>query len=250
MDPTTISALIGAATSAIQGIAGGFQLNKARRLERENPRPTAETSDTIKRLLGYSYARTMDQDIPGGQIYRNEIKGATAAGISAAKQLGSGSEAYGMLGQLVGREQGAMSELAKATAQQQYNAQGQYMDVLQGPAYQEERRVDYWNKEMPYLQAARMAQQLRMSGSQNIMAGVKNIAGMGTAMLGSGESDLSSALGGRGASTGVNMSPEDLNKLIDQISSTVSRGNNGGTSNSNSNIELALSKILPYISYR
>lgn len=250
MDPITIASLIGAATSAIQGIAGGFQLNKARRLERENPRPVAETSDTIKRLLDYSYARTLDQDVPGGQLYRNEIKGATSAGLSAAKQLGSGSEAYGMLGQLVGREQGAMSELAKATAQQQYNAQGQYMDVLQGPAYQEERRVDYWNKEMPYLQAAQMAQQLRMSGSQNIMSGVKNIAGMGTAMLGSGESDLSSALGGRGVATGVNISPEDLNRMIDSIGSLISRGNNGGTNKSNTDIELAISKILPLINYR
>lgn len=218
-----IAALIGAATSAVQGIWGGSQLRKAQKLEDQNPRPEAETSDSIKKLLGYSYARTLDQDIPGGEMYRNEIKGATSAGLKAATQLGSGSEAYGMLGQLVGREQGAMSDLAKLGMQQANSARGDYMSVLQGPAYQEERRVDYWNKEMPYLQAAQAAQQLRWSGSQNIMAGMKNMAGMGTALIGSGQSDttkpdISSALNNKGSSSWVKDNPELLKSIIAAIS--------------------------------
>jgi hypothetical protein len=220
MGPALIAALIGAATSAVQGIWGGSQLNKAKKLEEQYPRPEAQTSESIKKLLGYSYARTMDQDIPGGEMYRNEIKGATSAGLSAAKQLGSGAEAYGMLGQLVGREQGAMTDLAKLGMQRADAAKGDYMSVLEGPAYQEERRVDYWNKEMPYLQAAQTAQQLRMSGSQNIMAGFKNVAGMGTALLGSDQTDISSALNGKGSSTGKQaMSPELLKSIIASISS-------------------------------
>lgn len=199
MDPLTIMGLIGAATSAIQGIAGASQMRKAQKLEEQYPRPTAETSDAIKRLLGYSYGRTLDQDIPGGELYRNEIKGATSAGIRAATQLGAGSEAYGMLGKLVQGEQSSIADLARLVAQQVSGARGDYMNVLSGPAYQEERRVDYWNKELPYLQAAEKAMQLRNVGAQNMMAGAKNIAGVASAAA---QPDIYTALYGKGYNTG------------------------------------------------
>jgi len=183
MDPATIAALIGAATSAIQGITGGFQLNKARQLERQYPRPTATVAKSIQDLQGYAYSRALDQDIPGGDIYRDEIRGATSAGLSAASKLGSGAEAYGALDRLVLGQQKNFAQMAAKAAEQRYAAQGTYMDVLKGPVYEEERRVDYWNKEMPYLQAAQAALNLKNSGSQNIMAGVKNIAGSVSGLL-------------------------------------------------------------------
>lgn len=207
--------LIGAATSAIQDIAGEVQMQKAKKLEAQNPRPTAETSEAIKRLMGYSYGRTLDQDIPGGELYRNEIKGATSAGIRAATQLGAGSEAYGMLGKLVQGEQSSIADLARLSAQQVSGARGDYMNVLSGPAYQEERRVDYWNKELPYLQAAEKAMQLRNSGAQNMMAGVKNIAGVASAAA---QPDMYAALYGKGYNTGAGqMSMKEIQELIDSM---------------------------------
>ena len=214
MDPLTIMGLIGAATSAIQGISGAVQMSRAKKLEEQYPRPTAQTADAIKRLLGYSYGRTLDQDIPGGELYRNEIKGATSAGIRAATQLGAGSEAYGMLGKLVQGEQSSLSDLARLTAQQVSGARGDYMNVLSGPAYQEERRVDYWNKELPYLQAAEKAMQLRNAGAQNMMAGVKNIAGVASAAA---QPDIYTALYGKGYNTGSGqMTPQQIQDYIDK----------------------------------
>jgi hypothetical protein len=78
-------------------------------------------------------------------MYRGEIKGATAAGMRAASELGSGAEAYGALGQMVGREQNAFSDLAKTTAQQVAGYQSDYMNTLPLKA-QEENRVWDWNK--------------------------------------------------------------------------------------------------------
>jgi hypothetical protein len=225
MDPLTIMALIGAATSAIQGIAGAVQMQKAKKLEAQNPRPTAETSEAIKRLMGYSYGRTLDQDIPGGELYRNEIKGATSAGIRAATQLGAGSEAYGMLGKLVQGEQSSIADLAKLSAQQVSGARGDYMNVLSGPAYEEERRVDYWNKELPYLQAAEKAMQLRNSGAQNMMAGVKNIAGVASAAA---QPDMYAALYGKGYNTGAGqMSIKQIQDLIDSMLKKNATGGSG-----------------------
>jgi len=91
--------------SIFQGITGASQLKKAQRIEDQNPRPEATIAPSIDKMVNYSYGQTLNQDVPGGEMYRNEIKGATAAGMNAASNLGSGSEAYGMLGQLVGKEQ-------------------------------------------------------------------------------------------------------------------------------------------------
>jgi hypothetical protein len=231
MDPITLVALIGAATSAIQGISGAVQMSRAKKLEEQYPRPTAQTADAIKRLLGYSYGRTLDQDIPGGELYRNEIKGATSAGIRAATQLGAGSEAYGMLGKLVQGEQSSIADLARLTAQQVSGARGDYMNVLSGPAYQEERRVDYWNKELPYLQAAEKAMQLRNSGAQNMMAGVKNIAGVASAAA---QPDIYTALYGKGYNTGSGqMTLQQIEEYIKKMNIGAGVTNSSGIGSSN-----------------
>jgi len=171
-----ISQVLNIVPSIFQGITGASQLRKAGRIEAQNPRPEAGIAPSISKLVDYSYGRTLAQDIPGGEMYRGEIKGATAAGMRAASELGSGSEAYGALGQMVGREQNAFSDLAKNTAQQVAGYQGDYMNTLESKA-QEENRVWDWNKAQPYEQAAAIARQLRESGLQNVNSGMKNIFG-------------------------------------------------------------------------
>jgi hypothetical protein len=214
MAPAIVAAIIGAVPSVIQGIAGISQRNKANQLESQYPRPEASMSPYIKKLLEYSYGKTFDQDIPGGELYRNEIKGATSAGIRAASEMGSGAEAYGMLGKIVGSQNKSFTELAKMTAQRVAGAEENYMGVLSGPAYQEDRRVEYWNKEMPYLMAQQKAAQLRETGGMNIMAGVKNIAGLG---MMAAAPDLYSSVSGSGKSAGGSMSEDDMNKMIEKI---------------------------------
>ena len=162
--------------SIFQGITGARQLREARQIESQNPRPEAEIAPSINKLVDYSYGRTLANDIPGGEMYRGEIKGATAAGMRAASELGSGAEAYGMLGQMVGREQNAFGDLAKTTAQQVAGYQGDYMNAL-GTKAQEENRVWDWNEAQPYEQAAAIARALRESGLQNKNSAMKNVFG-------------------------------------------------------------------------
>jgi hypothetical protein len=179
--------------SIFQGITGRKQLKQASTIEAQNPRPEAVIAPSIDKLVNYSYGQTLNQDIPGGEMYRNEIKGATAAGMRAASELGSGAEAYGMLGQLTGREQNQFGDLAKLTAQQVQGAKGDYMGAL-GTKAQEENRVWDWNKAQPYLQAAQIAAQLRDSGLKNINSGIKNVAGSGAEYVSSMNQDFNSSL--------------------------------------------------------
>jgi hypothetical protein len=179
--------------SIFQGITGFKQMKQADQIEAANPRPEAVIAPSIDKLTNYAYGQTLNQDIPGGEMYRNEIKGATAAGIKAASELGSGSEAYGMLGELVGRQQGAFGDLAKMTAQQVQGSKGEYMNAL-GVKANEENRVWNWNEADPYQQAAQIAQALRDSGLKNKNSALKNVFGSGAEYLSSTNPDFNSSL--------------------------------------------------------
>lgn len=210
----SIATLIASAVSAVQGISGIFQNNTANKLEEQYPRPKAQTADSIKKLVSYAYGNTMNTDIPGGDIIRNQIAGSTSAAMKAAGEMGSGSEAFGLLSKLVQGEQNAYSKIAQMVMDQNQGAKQNYMSVLAGPAYQEERRVDYWNNEMPYLQAAETAKNLRQAGSMNMMSGFKDLAGTITASLGP---DMSTSLGGDGTSSGSTLTAEQLQEIINKI---------------------------------
>jgi hypothetical protein len=215
MDPITLSLLLNAIPSIIQGGIGASQLRKASKIEAQNQRPEAQVSPAISDLVKYSYGRTFANDVPGGELYRNEIKGATSAGLRAASELGSGAEAYGMLGQLVGREQNAFSDLAKTTAQQVAGYQKDYMNTL--PMLGEEQnRVWNWNEAQPYLQAARTAQQLRDSGTKNLYSGASNLFGS-TAETVNPEFSSSLLLGDGDIGKKSNVTMEQVLKAIQEL---------------------------------
>ncbi len=217
MDPLTLSLLLSAIPSIVQGVTGASQLSKAKKIEAQNPRPEASVAPGVSDLVKYSYGRTFANDIPGGELYRNEIKGATSAGIKAASELGSGAEAYGMLGNLVGREQNAFAELGKTTAQQIAGYQKDYMNALPMLA-DEQNRVWNWNEAQPYMQAAQVAQQLRDSGTKNLYSGVSNMVGAGSEYF--NNKMISTLLLGdsNGGKIG-NMTNEEFNKLMQGIGS-------------------------------
>ena len=204
-----ISNVLNIVPDIFQSILGGKQLRDASRIEAANPRPVAEIAPSVNKLVNYSYGQTLNQDIPGGEMYRG------AAGIRAASELGSGSEAYGMLGNLVGREQGALSDLAKQTAQDVAGYKKDYMDAL-GVKAGEENRVWEWNKAQPYLQAAQVASQLRDSGTKNLHSGISSVFGAGAEWA---SPDFNSSLlmdRGKGGKSG-NISLDELNKIIQTI---------------------------------
>ena len=214
MDPMTIAALLNVVPSIFQGIVGGSQLSKANKIERQNPRPDAEIAPSINELVNFAKGRTMAQDIPGGEIARNEIKGATSAGLRAASEMGQGSEAYGMMARLVGGEQNAFAGMAKDTATMIKEAGGDYMSALDVKSG-EENRVWDWNKAQPYQYAAQTAQSLRDSGMRNIGAGVKNIFGSAAETV---TPDFnSSLLMGNGGNNSGSFSSAQVKAMLDEI---------------------------------
>jgi len=214
MDPLTIATLIGAATSAIQGISGIKQRKEAALLESQYPRPEATMSPWVKKQMEYAYGKTFDQDVPGGERMRNQIKSAGSAGMRAASELGSGAEAFGFLGQVVGGQQNAFANQGIAIAERVAGAENNYMASLEG-GNQEWQRMDYWNNQLPYLQATEAARALRETGGQNMMSAARNIAGVATAAI---APDMYSAVNGRGSGSGnSSFTDEQLNQIIAEL---------------------------------
>lgn len=170
-----ISQIISSAPSSFQMFFGGSQMNEAKKLEKQTVRPLAEIAPSVDRLTNYLYGKTMARDIPGGEIARNEIKGATAAGMRAASELGSGAEAYGALRQMALGEQNMFSQLAKDTLKQQMDYDEMYKNALLTKA-DEENRVWTMNKWQPYLESVDRINWLRSSGMQNQFSGASGLA--------------------------------------------------------------------------
>lgn len=170
-----ISQIIGSVPSSFQLFYGGSQMNEAKKLEEQTKRPVATVAPSIDKLASYMYGKTMARDIPGGEIARDEIKGATAAGMRAASSLGSGAEAYGALSQMAGSEQNQFAQLAKETLKQQVSYDDMYKSALMTKA-DEENRIWNWNKMQPYLQAVDRINWLRSSGMQNQFSGAQGLS--------------------------------------------------------------------------
>jgi hypothetical protein len=166
-----IQGILDAAGGVGQSVTGWWQLEEAKKLEKQYPRPEAKVAPSINTMTDYLYGKSRSQDIAGGDIARGEIKGATSAGIKAASELGQGSEAYGALGKMVGSEQNAFAQLAGKTGEQNLDWGKMYAQALQAKAG-EENRMWEWNKAAPYLQAANLAAQYKSSGTQNLIGGI------------------------------------------------------------------------------
>lgn len=164
----------------MKGIFGMSQMNKAKQIEEQNPRPTATVAPAVNQMVGYTKGLSMAPQAPGSEISRNQIGGATSAGINAATQLGSGSEAYGAVNKMVSSGQNAQAGLAQNDIQNQQSGQGQHINSLAALG-QEQNRVWNYNQGDKYAQAAQTASALNTAGPQNAFSGASGMFGAASA---------------------------------------------------------------------
>lgn len=155
---------------------GSRMISEAQKLSEAHQRPEMETPEAITQMVNMARGQ-MYQRLPGADIYANQIGGATAAGLSAIKEMGAGSEGLGALAGLYGSQMGSLQNLAGQEAN--FRAQGQqnYMSALQGLGDWQQQGWQ-WNQAEPYMQAQQKAMMLDMYGRQNQMEGYKTRAGV------------------------------------------------------------------------
>jgi len=189
MDPLSlgikgVSSLLSLIPSIIQNRQAKKMMKEATNLEQTYQRPEYQMAPSIDQMVKYSRGLTNMGDIPGGNLYRNQIQEGTAAGISAMKQMGRGAEAYGGISQLVRGEQDQMRGLSQQLAQMVSQNQGRYLNSL-GYKAEEEKAKWQWDEASPYLMAMEKASQLRKSGIEGRMGAFGDMSGVGANFISS-----------------------------------------------------------------
>jgi len=183
-----VSSLIGLIPSIIQARQSKKLMEQADELESQYQRPEYEISPSMTGMVDYARGLTKAGDVPGGQMMRNQLGEATAAGITAMKEMGRGSEAFGGISQLVRGEHESLRDQNIDIQRLTQEAQGDYLQSL-GMQAGEERNKWQWEEADPYMMAAHKASQLRTSGLEGRMGAFSDMSGVGANFIG-GLSDM------------------------------------------------------------
>lgn len=154
---------------------GQGMMDEAQAMSAANVRPEMQTPQAIQMMMEMSKGK-MSQNMPGMTNMQNQINQATAGGVNAMKEMGTGSEAFGGVADLYANQMNAQSDLGVQNAQFQSGAQDQYMGALEGLG-QWEQQAWNWNEADPYLQAQQKASQLETQGRSGQWEGLKNKMG-------------------------------------------------------------------------
>lgn len=196
-----IGALLGLIPGIIQARQSKKLLGQADELEGQYQRPDYEIPSSVTGMVDYAKGLTNRGDMPGGQMYRNQLGEASAAGITAMKELGTGTEAYGGISQIIRGEQEGLRDQQIDLAELNQMGESQYLQSL-GVQAGEERSKWEWEEADPYIMAAEKSAMLRKSGIEGRMDAFSDMAGVGAGFLGGmDEVDWSDIFGGK--NTGV-----------------------------------------------
>ncbi|MBU0651234.1 hypothetical protein KKC59_04925 [bacterium] len=185
-----VGALAGAGAKLVGNIFSGIQgnrmgrkqmrmgqdmINEAQKLSAAYQRPEMQTPEAIKMQMEMAQGRQF-QNMPGFTQMQNQINQATAGGVNAMQQMGTGSEAFGGVANLYANQMNQQSQNSIQNAQFQNQAQDQYQGLL-GNLGNWQQQAWQWNEADPYMQAQQKAAQLEMMGRQGQWEGMKNKMG-------------------------------------------------------------------------
>lgn len=164
-----VQALIAGGTAGL-GLATGFlQRLRARRLEKNNPRPTAVVSAPI--LKNQAMASLMANRGMNQSQYQNAVNQqqlGLASGLRSQGLYGRGAFNTNSLFRNYGNQ---VNQLNIADDNARSQNQRLLMNANTALA-QEEQRVWNWNKAMPYQETAQRVAQMRAQGNANIAGAI------------------------------------------------------------------------------
>ncbi|MBE3085401.1 MAG: hypothetical protein IMZ64_04190 [Bacteroidetes bacterium] len=183
---------------------GNQMIDEAQKLSASYVRPEFQTPQAIQAQMAMAQGRQF-QNMPGMTQMQNQINQATAGGVNAMQEMGTGSEAFGGIADLYANQMNQQSQNSIQNARFQNQAQDQYQGLL-GNLGQWQQQAWNWNEADPYMQAQQKAAQLEQMGRQGQWEGMKNkmgswaqsFQGMGSALDDTAKQAFAAATGGLG----------------------------------------------------
>jgi len=173
--------------SLFKGGAGIMQRHRARQIEKENPFPEwleKTVPESVMKATEVSRGLSNRQDLPGADLYRQDIYKTIGMGADRSREAGPGA-VLEMLPKLMQGGMNSFSDMNKAFAEFDFAGKREYSKQLGVQGAYEGQAEDfknqmYWDK---YMQAMGTASALRGAGLQNIETGVSDIGGAGANMF-------------------------------------------------------------------
>ena len=154
---------------------GQGMMDEAQTLSAAYQRPEMQTPQAIQMMTEMARGGQFE-NMPGMTTMTNQINKATASGVNAMKEMGTGAEAFGGVANLYAQNMDAQSNLGVDNAQFKEGRRDQYMGALEGLGDWQHQACG-WNEADPYLNAQNKAAQLDTMGRQGQWEGLKNKMG-------------------------------------------------------------------------
>lgn len=179
---TAVSAGLAIIPEIVRGFSGNAQEKEAARLAK-TPRPPYQIAQTLlenRRLAG----NRASQNLPGYGYLENQIDAKAGAGNYGVVQ--AGADPNSIISGIVGNEANAMDASAKLGYENAAYKDAGFNSLLgTNTALANEQKAQWqWDKQQPYLDAMKKAEELRNSGQINKFNAIDNIASVGVGLLG------------------------------------------------------------------
>lgn len=199
-----IVALLGSlGSAALAGIQGSKQVKAARRLERDNKRPTKDVAQSTKDMVAGTRTQAGKYGFAGQAQQQAQLDRQSAAAIRALQQSSSSSSALmGGLGNVDYNTKAAQEKMAAQAAAAKERNMGVYFNALQQQATEEQAAWDY-NKRQLYEENAAAISALTESANANINTAYNTLASglydfaAGTYDVGGGTNKTTTTPGGQ-----------------------------------------------------
>lgn len=162
-------------------------LERQRQAERIwDARPDMQVPESVMRMVDTYRDISQMSRLPGQDIIEGNVRGSTATGIEAIKDLSSGAGGLGAIAGIIGREQDVLADLGINLAEM--NLQGKYgLANALGRQGEWENMVWQWNKAQPwqrrYEEAYSEGHAMEGAGVQNMWSGLTGAGNVASDML-------------------------------------------------------------------
>lgn len=182
-----------AAASSIYSLAKGISQDaKAKKMEKENQRPSYtpqayKMPPEVEQYLAKAKMQALDQKLPGQDVMEERIRANTANTVAATQQSGASSaEILNSLASIQKGENRAMNDLNLMAAEDMIRKQGQVDNALMTQAQYKDREYQtnlqnqdkafQVNQYDPYKEKAAAISALKGAGQQNIYGGIEGLS--------------------------------------------------------------------------
>lgn len=157
----------------LQAGTGVYQMIKGNQMGKTKT-PDFIIPEEQKQSLGIAKSLSSQRELSGQSIIEDKMRGSTASGVNALKQVGVGSNTMGAMVDLFTNEQSGLRDLGIQAEENWSRNQGNLMGALQSMAGWQNKKNE-WETYDPYREKMIASSMMKEGGFQNLMGSLNQL---------------------------------------------------------------------------